>query len=571
MRAGLVRKMVLFLVVVFSASSVLALSINKLPPDNWAAPATWSPTKSHVGLTTLGDVTQVLPFIGLDPCRIADTRNPTGPYGAPPLAGGVPRNFTLVGQCGIIAAAQVVSLNITVTNTAGPGFILIYPAGGAQPTVSTLNYVAGQTVANAAIVPLGAGGAVTVIAGVSGTNLIIDTNGYFPVGNSGSLVNPGEHFEVAGNETGLFGLITGRNNSAAVNTRGILGISVDLSTNSDSWTHTAGRFESVSGNGAIGLTNSLGSCGVIGAQYSGTGVNVSRGLLACDGNGLEAFSFGTSGVLFGVTGNTQSLSSGAAGVKGTSVGGLTNVFGGALGVLGNDGTASGIGVLGISRNRGINGARVDVAGALQASGVVGYSGNSGLHSFNDITAGGTKFFIQPHPFDPSKQIGYVSLEGNEAGTYFRGRGRFVNGRAVIPVPEDFQMVTEDDGLTVQITPLGRMAQVGVVSMDLNHIVAEGSRDVEFSYLVQGVRRGYASLKPIQDNVYFVPASADAKMDPWPQQVKDTLIRLGIYNADGTVNMETAERFGWAKAWTEAAQRDVAAANARPETEGGGQK
>ena len=49
----------------------------------------------------------------------------------------------------------------------------------AQPTVSTLNYVAGQTVANAAVVPLGTAGGVTVIAGVSGTDLIIDTNGYY--------------------------------------------------------------------------------------------------------------------------------------------------------------------------------------------------------------------------------------------------------------------------------------------------------------------------------------------------------------------------------------------------------
>ena len=45
--------------------------------------------------------------------------------------------------------------------------------------VSTVNYVAGQTIANAAIVPAGTGGGVTVIAGVSGTDLIIDINGYF--------------------------------------------------------------------------------------------------------------------------------------------------------------------------------------------------------------------------------------------------------------------------------------------------------------------------------------------------------------------------------------------------------
>jgi hypothetical protein len=78
-------------------------------------------------------------------------------------------------------------LNITVTNTQGPGFILIYPQGGAQPSVSTLNYVAGQTIANAAVVPLGTGGGVTVIAGVSGTDLILDTNGYYAPAGVGTF------------------------------------------------------------------------------------------------------------------------------------------------------------------------------------------------------------------------------------------------------------------------------------------------------------------------------------------------------------------------------------------------
>ena len=81
--------------------------------------------------------------------------------------------------------AQAVSLNITVTNSLGTGYILIYPKGGNAPGVSTLNYVAGQTIANAAIVPLGTGGGVTVVAVVSGTQLLIDTNGYYAASASG--------------------------------------------------------------------------------------------------------------------------------------------------------------------------------------------------------------------------------------------------------------------------------------------------------------------------------------------------------------------------------------------------
>ena len=158
---------------------------------NWPAPPYWRPTAVHTaGQVHINAVTAAsapLPFVALPPCRIADTRGNgfMGQYGPPSLAGGVPRDFTLTGQCGIAGTAAAVSLNITVTNTAGPGFILIYPQGGTQPTVSTLNYVAGQTVANAAVVPLGTGGGVTLIAGVAGTDLIIDTNGYYD--GSGSL------------------------------------------------------------------------------------------------------------------------------------------------------------------------------------------------------------------------------------------------------------------------------------------------------------------------------------------------------------------------------------------------
>ena len=154
---------------------------------NWSAPPYWSPQKSSPELSGVrpqeveGVPTPALAFTGITPCRVADTRGNgfTGQYGPPSLAAGSPRNFTLGGQCGVAGGAEAISLNITVTNTQGPGFILIYPQGGAQPSVSTLNYVANQTIANAAVVPLGSGGGVTVIAGVSGTDLIIDTNGYY--------------------------------------------------------------------------------------------------------------------------------------------------------------------------------------------------------------------------------------------------------------------------------------------------------------------------------------------------------------------------------------------------------
>jgi hypothetical protein len=139
-----------------------------------------------------GALTQALPstplsFVAIVPCRMADTRDLTLPpgYGPPAMPAGSPRNFVLVNRCGIPTSALAVSANVTAVGPAGPGFLLIRPTDGPNVVVSTLNFIPGQTVANAAAIPLGTGGGATFLAGVSGTELIIDVNGYFTEGGSG--------------------------------------------------------------------------------------------------------------------------------------------------------------------------------------------------------------------------------------------------------------------------------------------------------------------------------------------------------------------------------------------------
>lgn len=169
---------------------------------NWTSPPYWAsalppapPAPAGDGLEAsseaiLGGSAPALPFFTLAPCRVADTRGNgfTGPFGLPFMPGGAPRDFPIAGQCGIPAGAKAVSFNFTVTDTAGPGFLAVYPQGTPYPGISTLNYLGGQTVANAAVVPLGASGAITVVAGVSGFDVIIDVNGYYaPSGIVSSL------------------------------------------------------------------------------------------------------------------------------------------------------------------------------------------------------------------------------------------------------------------------------------------------------------------------------------------------------------------------------------------------
>ena len=117
----------------------------------------------------------------LSPCRVLDTRNPAGVYGAPPLSASASRTFTIAGQCGVPSNATAVSINLTVTGSTAAGFLLAHPTGSGVPTVSTINYTTGQTRANNAVVVLSAGGQIELTCGqTAGTvDAILDVSGYF--------------------------------------------------------------------------------------------------------------------------------------------------------------------------------------------------------------------------------------------------------------------------------------------------------------------------------------------------------------------------------------------------------
>ena len=122
-----------------------------------------------------------LNFYTAAPCRLVDTRNPTGTFGGPTMGVGTTRVFPLSeGSCGLpgTPAGQAYSLNITVVPQSALGYLSTWPVGQAQPLVSTLNAFEGQTVANAAIVPAGGAGSIDVYA-TNTTDVVIDTNGYF--------------------------------------------------------------------------------------------------------------------------------------------------------------------------------------------------------------------------------------------------------------------------------------------------------------------------------------------------------------------------------------------------------
>ena len=121
-----------------------------------------------------------LSFVPVTPCRIADTRNPAGPFGGPFLHGqAAARAFAIPSSaCGIPNTAQAYALNMTVVPRGPLGFLTAFPCGQPQPLASNLNSIDGRVKAVAAILPAGTNGAACFFAS-NDTDLVLDINGYF--------------------------------------------------------------------------------------------------------------------------------------------------------------------------------------------------------------------------------------------------------------------------------------------------------------------------------------------------------------------------------------------------------
>ena len=120
-------------------------------------------------------------YFAVDPCRILDTRG-GAPLGGPVMAGQETRTLPVAGTCGIPPTAKAIVVNITVTQATAAGHVVLFAAGQAMPTVSNINYSAGQTRANNGVVTLNASGAIDAFAGQpAGTSVhvIVDVSGYF--------------------------------------------------------------------------------------------------------------------------------------------------------------------------------------------------------------------------------------------------------------------------------------------------------------------------------------------------------------------------------------------------------
>ncbi|MDX1982698.1 MAG: hypothetical protein SFV51_20675 [Bryobacteraceae bacterium] len=160
------------------------------PLRNWPAPMLWQPPSAQSAseqekgaATREAAITGQLVFVGVQPCRLVDTRDGTQtvPFGTPILGGGQTRTYTVPNnpRCAIPNTAKAYSVNFTVVPSGPLGYLTAWPTPNRPvPEVSILNSFDGGVVANAAVVPAGTNGAIDVFV-TNTTEVIIDINGYY--------------------------------------------------------------------------------------------------------------------------------------------------------------------------------------------------------------------------------------------------------------------------------------------------------------------------------------------------------------------------------------------------------
>jgi hypothetical protein len=181
---------------------------------SFSSPATLPAVTTNQTVNFTGIASPGLQFFPVTPCRVADTRaggGKSGAFGPPTLSAGEQRSFPIPSStCGIPSNAAAYSLNFTVVPRGYLGFLTTWPTGQSEPVVSTLNSYAGQVVANAAIVPAGTNGSISIHV-TDATDVLFDINGYFAqTGFNGYYFYPVTPCRVAdtragGGKSGSFG------------------------------------------------------------------------------------------------------------------------------------------------------------------------------------------------------------------------------------------------------------------------------------------------------------------------------------------------------------------------------
>ncbi|MFL6081495.1 MAG: hypothetical protein ACJ714_16305, partial [Ornithinibacter sp.] len=154
-------------------SGVLYWRVSSLDANNAVIGS--STTRSFTrDVSTTGEFTAVTPY------RVLDTRTLGGMIGA-----GQTRTLALTGGgTGIPSSgASTVVLNLTVTGATKASYLTLWGSGLSRPSVTTINFAAGQTIANHATVQVSAAGMASYYNSTGSTHVVMDVVGYYSGGS----------------------------------------------------------------------------------------------------------------------------------------------------------------------------------------------------------------------------------------------------------------------------------------------------------------------------------------------------------------------------------------------------
>jgi subtilisin family serine protease len=139
-------------------------------------------------------------MVPLEPTRLVDTRTRANGgstvdginLGRGPVGQGQTYEVQMSGRggVGVTGAVDAVALNVTVVSPTASNFLTVYPTGTSTPVASNINFFAGQTIPNMAIVKVGVGGKITVYNEQGSTDVVIDVVGWFPTDSEFTGVAP---------------------------------------------------------------------------------------------------------------------------------------------------------------------------------------------------------------------------------------------------------------------------------------------------------------------------------------------------------------------------------------------
>ncbi|WP_158721375.1 PKD domain-containing protein [Streptomyces sp. NRRL S-241] len=118
-------------------------------------------------------------YTSMTPARFVDTREGLGTARGK-LAARSAFTTPISGLRGVPQGITAVALNVTVTEPGGLGHLTAFSGAGPVPTASNLNFQAGQTIANAVIVPVAADGTIKIFNGAYlPAHVVVDVVGYY--------------------------------------------------------------------------------------------------------------------------------------------------------------------------------------------------------------------------------------------------------------------------------------------------------------------------------------------------------------------------------------------------------